>query len=849
MMNWFRNIGIMILLLLAGRMSAQVPVLDSLCAGAERFYRVDGEMGSTYSWILTPPVGPDEILLSDADTLQVIWNYAPGIYELKVVQHSLNACDADAVFGQVIIFEQAIVAAGPDDQICQGSAYQLVNASSEYTSSVLWTSSGDGTFDNDSSLFATYTPGPNDIIAGTVNLTITGTGLGVNGTCDPSVSTMMLTIIPGVTAYAGADATICEDAIYTVNDATAEYAFNLQWTHNGLGTLANDTTIAPTYTPAFGEAGVVTLWLTATSQGGGICPDATDSLDITITQEIMPLFNAIGPLCQNIPAPELPDTSFNNPSITGTWVPPFIDTSVPGTVNYVFTPDAGQCSSTYEMEITVTSEITPVFDTIGPLCQNTTAPVLPNTSINGVSGSWVPAIIDTSIPGTFTYIFSPDISHPCALEYSIDITIDPEITPDFDQIGPFCLNSIAPDLPDTSLSGVTGTWDPDTINTSVAGNFNFEFTPDAGQCALPVTIEIEITDEISPDFAQIGPLCQNSIPPALPDSSLNGIAGVWSPDTINTSVAGYFIYEFTPDPGQCAQSLSIQLEISEKTAPEFTEIGPLCMYSIAPILPDTSIEGISGTWVPALINTDIAGTFSFEFTPDSGQCALDYTMEIEINSLPVVFAGIDQIIPNGTSTTIGDATATGNGTLTYSWMPDTLLVDPTVLNPTTVNLGETTTFILTVSDENGCENSDEITINITGGALAVNPVASSGEICEGDNIQFYASASGGSGDYTYTWTSDPPGYSSDEENPVLIPTIGTTYIIEVGDGYSTIQDSINIIIHPLPVFECPTYGPVCEGSNMIIFAQQGVFKYENKVISEFNPDTCRQLYHYLYRDQ
>ncbi len=47
-------------------------------------------------------------------------------------------------------------------------------------------------------------------------------------------------------------------------------------------------------------------------------------------------------------------------------------------------------------------------------------------------------------------------------------------------------------LPATSENGITGTWLPETINTATAGIFTFTFTPDGGQCAPAVTMDIEI---------------------------------------------------------------------------------------------------------------------------------------------------------------------------------------------------------------------------------------------------------------------------------------------------------------------------------------------------------------------
>ena len=49
------------------------------------------------------------------------------------------------------------------------------------------------------------------------------------------------------------------------------------------------------------------------------------------------------------------------------------------------------------------------------------------------------------------------------------------------------------------------------------------------QCGTVTSMSITITTQITPTFTQIGPLCQNSIPPTLPGVSLEGITGDMEP--------------------------------------------------------------------------------------------------------------------------------------------------------------------------------------------------------------------------------------------------------------------------------------------------------------------------------
>jgi hypothetical protein len=238
----------------------------------------------------------------------------------------------------------------------------------------------------------------------------------------------------------------------------------------------------------------------------------------------------------------------------------------------------------------------------------------------------------------------------------MDIVITAQLTPAFTQIGPLCQNSTAPTLPGTSTNNINGTWSPATINTATAGTTTYTFTPAAGQCAVPFTMDIVITAQLTPAFTQIGPLCQNSTAPTLPGTSTNNINGTWSPATINTATAGTTTYTFTPAAGQCAVPFTMDIVITAQLTPAFTQIGPLCQNSTAPTLPGTSTNNINGTWSPATINTATAGTTTYTFTPAAGQCATTASIIVTVN-------------PNLT----GDTTATiCANQLPFTWYQNTL---------------------------------------------------------------------------------------------------------------------------------------------------------------------------------
>src|SRR5207344_1787145 len=113
------------------------------------------------------------------------------------------------------------------------------------------------------------------------------------------------------------------------------------------------------------------------------------------------------------------------------------------------------------------------------------------------------------------------------------------ITPTFTPVAPICSGATLAALPTTSNNGITGTWSPALNNTATT---TYTFTPTAGQCATTTTLTIVVNAQITPTFTQIGPFCQNSIAPALPASSNNGITGTWNPAVINTTIVGTTTY-------------------------------------------------------------------------------------------------------------------------------------------------------------------------------------------------------------------------------------------------------------------------------------------------------------------
>src|SRR5690606_13999349 len=268
--------------------------------------------------------------------------------------------------------------------------------------------------------------------------------------------------------------------------------------------------------------------------------------------------------------PQLPTTSTNG--ITGTWSPAINNTQ---TTTYTFTPDDGQCATTTTLQIVIEPNVTPTFAAVGTYCNGAAIPALPTTSINGITGTWSPAINKTQ---TATYTFTPDDGQ-CATTTTLQIVIEPNVTPTFAAVGTYCNGAAIPALPTTSINGITGTWSPAIDNTQTT---TYTFTPNDGQCATTTTVQIVISDNVVPTFDPMGALCQNSAAPAVAAVSNNGITGTWNPAVIKTANVGITPCTGSPDAGQCAVSTTLEGTIALHITPVFTQIGSLCMGETAP---------------------------------------------------------------------------------------------------------------------------------------------------------------------------------------------------------------------------------------------------------------------------
>ena len=150
--------------------------------------------------------------------------------------------------------------------------------------------------------------------------------------------------------------------------------------------------------------------------------------------------------------------------------------------------------------------------------------------------------------------------------------------------------------------------------------------------------------------------------------------------------------------------------------------------------------------------------------------------------------------PNGSITGIQ---ASGTEPLSFSWKDESNVEVGTGIDLMDVYSGN---YTLTVTDANDCDTvAGPYFISETGGPVGVTAVANPDEICIGEAVQLNAQSTGGTGIYTYLWSSNIGGFSSELQNPVFYPTSTTIFTVVINDGYNEASGNVTVTVNPLPL--------------------------------------------------
>ena len=589
----------------------------------------------------------------------------------------------------------------------------------------------------------------------------------LSGQCADNAS-LSVVIIPNVTPTFnfGTSLTICAGGTVPVLATTSTNGVIGTWSPSVVDN-ANSGTY--TFTPLAGQ-----------------CATGA-SFVVQVNPNVTPTFNfgTSASVCAGGIVPTLPTTSQNG--ITGTWSPSVVDNANSGT--YTFTPTNGQCATTALFNVTINPILVPTFSFGSNLsiCAGGTVPTLPGISTNGITGIWIPSVVDNQ--NSHTYLFAPT-SGQCASNGFFSVIVSPIITPTF-SFGTglsVCAGGTVPTLPGTSAEGIIGTWSPSVVDNQNSATYTF--TPFVGQCATASLFAVTVNPNVTPSFAFGTSLtiCAGGTVPALPGTSQNGITGTWSPSSVSNQNSG--TYTFTPATGQCAPTTSFAVTVNPNITPTFSFGTSLtiCAGGTVPPLPAASQNGITGTWSPATVDDQNSGTYTF--TPDPGQCATTalFAVTVNPNITPTFSFGTSLSICAGGN--VPSLPSTSQNGIAGTW------------SPASVDNQTSGTYTFTPGTGQCVTGSVLFTVTVTPNVIPVFSFGNSLTICAGGTVPNLPSTSDNS--LTGSWD---PSVVSNQASGIYTFTV---------PGQCVTPFVYTVTVNPIvkPSFSFGTFQSICTGTSV-----------------------------------
>ncbi len=539
------------------------------------------------------------------------------------------------------------------------------------------------------------------------------------------VLTQSISVTTAVSAAWTTPGTICEAAGNVNLSALVTGSPGGSWS----GTGVTGTSFNPT-----GLSGPIAITY---SVGVTPCSDA-QTFNITVTPDVNPAWTSPGAICESTGTINL--TTLLTGTAGGTWSGQgvtgniFNPSGLSGNISVTYTVGTSPCVETSTQSIAVTSTVSAEWTTPGTICEAAGNVNLSPLVTGNPGGTWS----GTGVTGT---TFNPTgLSGPIALTYSVgvtpcsdtktyNITVVANVDPAWTAPSTICEVQGVIHL-NTLLTGTTGgTWS----GTGVVSGVDFDPTGLTGQsvsitytvgtapCVETQAHSISITN-VSAAWAAPDSICQsdgtlslNSLVTGTVGGNWSG-TGVWGNSFDPSSLSGLVSVTYTVGTAPCVDSLTI--EIAVKASPDDPTVtasaGVICIGDET-TLTATGTGAVGFNVYSASTGGNLLGTTPLTVSPtqtttyyvesESASGCINLggrePVTVTVNDLPIVDAGANQTICDGSS-----AQLTATGGVTYVW--NTGSEGPTVTYTPTTD----TWYNVTVTDNNGCVNSDSVFVQV-----------------------------------------------------------------------------------------------------------------------------------------
>lgn len=322
-----------------------------------------------------------------------------------------------------------------------------------------------------------------------------------------------------------------------------------------------------------------------------------------------------------------------------------------------------------------------------------------------------------------------------------------------------------------------------------AGNHDITYTyADGNQCTNDTTISVVVNPLPVVSFTGLAAgYCVDAAPVALTGSPTGGVfsgPGIVSGNMFDPATAGVglhdIVYSYT-DANSCRNTMTIQVEVYALPVVTVTPSGPTSICAGTSVTLNANAGFTNYVWSSGPSGQSLpvtqAGPYVVTVTDNHGCQNASAPINITVNPLPIVDLGPDTTICNNASITL-DA---GGGNTNYAWS--------TTANTQTISVSQTGLYTVTVTDPNGCVNSDAVGVTIA--SLLQPTVTASGSttFCDGDSVTLDA----GAGYAQYLWSTNA---AVTQTTTITQPG---TYTVMVTDSMGCNGFSAPVVVTVLPL--------------------------------------------------
>jgi gliding motility-associated-like protein len=479
-----------------------------------------------------------------------------------------------------------------------------------------------------------------------------------------------------------------------------------------------------------------------------------------------------------------------------------------GTTTYTVTgTDANGCENTATVDVTVNPLPTVIATTDETeICEGETVTLTGSGAGAGGTYTWDGGITDgvafTPGLGTTTYTVTGTDANGCENTATVDVTVNP-------------LPTVIATADETEVcEGETVTLTASGANTYVwdgGVTDGVAFTPGLGTTTYTVTG----TDANGCTNTATVDLTVNPLPTVI---AIADETEICEGETVTLTGGGADSYvwdggvtdgvAFTPELGTTTYTVTgTDANGCENTTTVDVTVNPLpvidagadVILCLGDALTLTASGADTYVWdggvTDGLAFTPDLGTTTYTvIATDANGCENTATVDVTVNPLPVIDAGADLEICEGETVTL-----TGSGADTYTW--DGGVTDGVAFTP---GLG-TTTYTVTGTDANGCENT--AIVDITVNPLPLVDAGADVTLCLGDELTLTAS-----GADTYVWDGGVT------DGIAFTPGAGiTTYTVTGTDvNGCTSTDDVIVSVTIFPPIDAGVDQEVCEGETVTL---------------------------------